>query len=246
MIAELGYQLHPERIEAISSKIEAVSDRNDIESIKSSFGSTIDRTSIDRFLNVWRNDGRMKPQELAMALRGASASSVFGSKRGAIELVWTGPSTEMVPIRNTQRVLCEVIESAREKLFIVSFVAYKVESIIHCLNEAAKRQIRIDILLELSKEHGGKVSYDSVKAMQGSVPSANVYVWEKDESGIGAMHAKCAVADGKTAFITSANLSEAAMENNMELGVLIRAGHLPDELHRHLEALAITEKIKRV
>jgi phosphatidylserine/phosphatidylglycerophosphate/cardiolipin synthase-like enzyme len=35
------------------------------------------------------------------------------------------------------------------------------------------------------------------------------------------MHAKAAVADSSTAFLTSANLTEAALERNMELGVLI-------------------------
>jgi len=65
-------------------------------------------------------------------------------------------------------------------------------------------------------------------------------------SATGAVHAKCAVSDGKLAFITSANLSTAAMERNMELGVLVRGGHLPDELHRHLNALVATETVERV
>ena len=34
------------------------------------------------------------------------------------------------------------------------------------------------------------------------------------------MHAKAAVADSRVAFLTSANLTEAALERNMELGVL--------------------------
>ena len=41
------------------------------------------------------------------------------------------------------------------------------------------------------------------------------------------MHVKAAVADSRIAFLSSANLTEAALERNMELGVLIRGGHLP-------------------
>jgi hypothetical protein len=36
------------------------------------------------------------------------------------------------------------------------------------------------------------------------------------------------------------------MERNMELGVLVKGGELPFELHRHLEALISTKVIERV
>lgn len=95
------------------------------------------------------------------------------------------------------------------------------------------------------------MTYDSVKAMKGILPSIDVYVWSSDRKTLpgqlpGAVHAKCAVADGELAFITSANLTSAAMERNMELGVLVRGGELPFELHRHLEALISTKVIERV
>jgi phosphatidylserine/phosphatidylglycerophosphate/cardiolipin synthase-like enzyme len=38
----------------------------------------------------------------------------------------------------------------------------------------------------------------------------------------GVLHAKAAVADDQTVFVTSANLTEAALDRNIELGVLIR------------------------
>lgn len=53
-------------------------------------------------------------------------------------------------------------------------------------------------------------------------------------------------ADGELAFITSANLTSAAMERNMELGVLVKGGELPFELQRHLEALISTKIIEKV
>ena len=48
------------------------------------------------------------------------------------------------------------------------------------------------------------------------------------------------------AYITSANLTAAAMERNMELGVLVKGGNLPIELHQHLEALISTKIIEQV
>jgi cardiolipin synthase A/B len=79
-----------------------------------------------------------------------------------------------------------------------------------------------------------------------------VFVWKPDAGKAGSgwpsrsVHAKCAVADGAVAFITSANLSTAAMERNMELGVLIRGGTIPDNLDRHLDALVTTGIVERV
>jgi phosphatidylserine/phosphatidylglycerophosphate/cardiolipin synthase-like enzyme len=38
-------------------------------------------------------------------------------------------------------------------------------------------------------------------------------------------------------FITSANLTGHAMEQNMEAGLLISGGHIPQTLEEHLRAL---------
>jgi cardiolipin synthase A/B len=53
----------------------------------------------------------------------------------------------------------------------------------------------------------------------------------------GSLHAKCAVADDDLLFITSANLTEFAMNLNMELGILVRGGELPGQVRLHFERL---------
>lgn len=252
IIAELGLELHPDRIAAVSAKIESLGSMDGFAQVKPSFGPNGDRSMITRLEKAWKSAKNVQPCELAAALRAASATAGIVEKRSSIELVWTGPSTGMVPIRHTEQVLCEVVESARNRIFMVSFVAYEVDTIIEALQNAVERQVHIDILLESSANHGGKISVDSVQTMKDTVPSASVYIWKvntgKKAAGqaTGSVHAKCAVADGRLAFITSANLSTAAMERNMELGVLVRGGHLPDELHRHLDALVATQIVERI
>ncbi len=59
-------------------------------------------------------------------------------------------------------------------------------------------------------------------------------------------HRKSIVVDGQIAFVTSANLSQAAMDRNMELGILVRGGDIPNKLHRHLSALVTTGLVERV
>jgi phosphatidylserine/phosphatidylglycerophosphate/cardiolipin synthase-like enzyme len=46
--------------------------------------------------------------------------------------------------------------------------------------------------------------------------------------------------------VTSANLSDAAMERNMELGVLLRGGQVPGLLERHLAALVTTKQLREL
>lgn len=252
VIAELGLELHPDRVEAVAVKIESLASVEGFSQTRTSFGPNVDGKMVDRLESAWRAAEGIEPLQVASALRAASRTATIQEPRGSVELVWTGPLTGLVPIRHTEQVLCEVIESARHRIFLVSFVAYEVKTIMKALQEAVGRNVRIDVLLEASKDQGGKVSVDSVGTMKERIPAANVYVWTADGGKmpdghpIGSVHAKCAVADGRIAFLTSANLSEAAMERNMELGVFVRDGHLPEELHRHLEALVKTGLVKRV
>lgn len=251
VIAELGLELHPDRISTVASKIETLGSVEQFALTRSSFGPNADKQLVGRLDQAWRNSKDTSPREVASALRGASAATILRESHGAMEMVWTGPSTGQVAVRHTEQVLCEVIEAAKRRLFLVSFVAYEVDSIIRALRVAIGRQVQIEVLLESSDKHGGRVTHDSIKAMKNILPSIDVYVWSSGKKSLpgqlsGAVHAKCAVADGELAFITSANLTSAAMERNMELGVLVKGGELPFELHRHLEALIATKVIKRV
>jgi cardiolipin synthase A/B len=60
------------------------------------------------------------------------------------------------------------------------------------------------------------------------------------------MHAKAAVADSRVAFLTSANLTEAALERNMEFGVLIRGGVLPASIDRVIDALLESGELQAI
>jgi len=48
------------------------------------------------------------------------------------------------------------------------------------------------------------------------------------------------------AFLTSANLTEAAFELNMELGVLIRGGQLPGTIDRLVDSLVESEALQSI
>lgn len=248
IIAKLGIELHPERIELVASRIRTLNNAQDFDQIKSSFGPNVDKSLISQLKKVWISFPEVTPKELSVAMLSASQTSMLYERRSAVELVWTGPTTGLVPVRHTEQVLRQVIQSSKRRLFIVSYVAYKVNSIIQALQDAIDRQVQISILLE---QQGERVTVDSVKNVKQVIPTANIYVWNDNvdlvqRNTAGVVHAKCAVADGKVALITSANLTDAAMERNMELGVLFKGGALPEKLDRHLEALVSTGIIMKV
>ena len=70
-----------------------------------------------------------------------------------------------------------------------------------------------------------------------------VYFWPKENRGqddkgkVGILHVKCAVADGRWLFLSSANLTEYAFTINMELGVLVTGGNLPAQVQEHFDRL---------
>ena len=250
VIAEFGLELHAGRIMALASKIACLNSYADFDKTNFNFGIGTEKNLAIKLNEAWSDSPELSPIEVAAALRGASGTVELIENRESVEMVWTGPSTGLVPTRHTEQALLEVINSATDKLFIVSFVAYNINVVMQALQKATNRGVQIDILLESSKSHGGKVNIDSIKTFRDRLPSANVYVWntESEYSGKlnGSVHAKCAVADGSLAFITSANLTMAAMELNMELGVLVRGGGLAKELDSHLDALVTTKIIEKI
>jgi len=59
------------------------------------------------------------------------------------------------------------------------------------------------------------------------------------------LHAKCVVIDGRTAFVSSANFTEAAQERNIEVGVLVRSEIVAERLMNFFAALISTGAVKR-
>ncbi len=204
------------------------------------------RAAVTRIVTAWAQV-QASGDEVAGMLLGASEARLRVERELSVELVWTGPTTRFVPTRRTEQVLLDLIASATNDLFLVSFVAYDIQSVVKAMNEAAGRGVRLRVLIEASKEHGGTLDKDLVPRMRASVPTAEVFTWrERPEPFVeGKVHAKVAVVDCARAFITSANLTGHALEKNMEAGVLINGGPVPKTLSDHLQALIDVRVIDR-
>jgi len=251
VIGELAVALHSDRLASIADAIQELSTADDFERAREAFGPNADPELLDRLRTSWAAAPEMSPAQIAAAFRGAAEVAALLNRTGAVELVWTGPKTGLIPARRTEQVILELIESAKVDVFLVTYVFHRAPSVIKALNAAVDRGVNTSILLESSTGHGGAIVGDSVKTMAEAVPGATVYVWDPASKGAGgdalpaSVPAKCVVADRKLAFITSANLTSAALERNMELGLVIRGGPVPERLQSHLNALATTKVIKR-
>lgn len=243
MVSTLVSQVSPAKAQGLAKEVGQLADIGQLPSVVG-WGNT---PAAKRLMQDLDNAARMSgvsPERLAGMISGASYAYQSAREEEHIELVWTGPDTGLVSTRRTEQALLEVIEAAQKELFMVSFVAYEVPAVMAAMNKAIARGVKVSMLIETSDAHGGKITVDSVAKMKASLPGVKVYEWDstkKQSWGGGSVHAKCSVADGRIAFITSANLTSAALERNMELGVLARGSRLPKQLLEHLEALATTE-----
>jgi phosphatidylserine/phosphatidylglycerophosphate/cardiolipin synthase-like enzyme len=203
------------------------------------------RALAGEFLNAWRTTAPdLSPQTLSLILLTAAASEQASRERQSVELVWTGPRTSVVPLRQTEQVILQVIESAKERLTVVSYAVYNIPRVCESLVQAAARGVTLRVIIEAWDRHEGRNTYDRLRGFGESVASqASVYLWplehrERDEAGKpGVLHVKCVVADGRWLFLSSANLTENAFLLNMELGVLISGGPLPALTERHFQLL---------
>ena len=237
----------PDNVESLAVLIKQCKSAEDTSNLTSWVVTSQSKQQLSELVQAWKVS-TISPEEMAGILVGASYAYHKAKEEEKVELVWTGPPTPMMSTRRTEQALLEVINSATEVLFLVSFVAYEVASITSALNEAINRGVRVSILMEPAEAHGGQIKKDCFSAMGESVPKASLYVWsenskEKMGGGYRLVHAKCSVADSKLAFITSANLTNAALDRNMELGVLLTGNNIPKKLNDHLHSLVTTKII---
>jgi cardiolipin synthase A/B len=127
---------------------------------------------------------------------------------------------------------------------MTSFGIFQVPRLVEDLEQSLERGVAVRIVLGDREAHTDH-EIDRQRYQLGRVVAAQATLLQwpperrpRDEQGhAGLMHVKAAVADSKVAFLTSANLTEAALERNMELGVLIRRGTLPAAIDRLIDVL---------
>ena len=239
-IARLARRRPTTRIESFCAALES----GDLTGAAKVFPTATPRMEAQQLLEAWRDTGAQDVGRLAWALRAAAATDDAWRDSQKLELVWTGPSDSGGTFRRTDQALLELIDSARQELWIVSFVAYKIDAINTALQSAIDRGVNVSLVLETREDSGGKIGFDGIDALRKSIRlNSRVYVWpeeqrpETEDGRKGALHAKCAVADTRKLLVSSANLTDAAMQLNIELGLMITGGSIPDLVAHNLRTM---------
>jgi phosphatidylserine/phosphatidylglycerophosphate/cardiolipin synthase-like enzyme len=199
------------------------------------------RALVVAFLDRWISEAAgVLPQSVVLALLAASEAEKSHRDSQSVELAWTGPEVGVVPLRQTEQVILQVIDSANERLLVVSYAVFNIPRICEALIRAADRCVAITIVVESPDRNEGRKAYNTLAALGPAVASrCDVYLWpiegrpRSDSGKPGLLHVKCAVADGKRLFLSSANLTEYAFSINLELGVLITDGDAPVQVEAH-------------
>ncbi|MFN2136855.1 MAG: DISARM system phospholipase D-like protein DrmC [Candidatus Promineifilaceae bacterium] len=247
-IQDLAADLPVELADQIAAAIEQV-ETADWPAIRGNILNSVTQTSIQKKLNklldIWQQEiPDQSPVAVALALRAAAETAEYYRQLQQLELVWTGPKTDYVPIRRTDQALLQLINEAQDSLQIVSFAVYKIERLKTALLSAVERGVEVSLYLETPEESDGRMSIDTVSMLgQEIADCVSIYIWPREQrettpdGRVGMLHAKIALADGRLMLISSANLTEHAMTLNMEMGVLIRGGPLPAQVAAHLSSL---------
>lgn len=181
-------------------------------------------------------------------------------RRTRSDFVWTGPGVSGLHARRTGDVLRQMLAGAERNVWLSTFAWYDGPRAFESLAErmAAKPDLRVTLLLNVERKWGDTTAAEAL------VNGFADRFWRKDWPGerrpqvfyyppslalpgpAGVLHAKALVVDEKQVLLTSANLTEAALERNIEMGVLLRDPAFAKTVIAHFETLIAAGSLVRL
>ena len=189
------------------------------------------REHVDPLNRAWASSQDIAGPSVALALETALAAKTSAATI-SVDVVVTGPDSPAAPVRLTSQVVRQLIDSAQQRVTMVSYASYQMPTIIAALDAAVGRGVRVDLILE-SPENldggGGAAAYAKYR----------VYHWPTDQRDPpdAKLHAKAVIVDSRDVLLTSANMTNAAYDKNIELGLLCRGGTTARRVQKHFDAL---------
>lgn len=250
----LACSLPSSSVESVAAAVLACSDGTLRAEVNKRLPHHQHRDLVLSFIDQWRtNAPEVDPRTVAVALQTAALSVQTQRDSQSVELVWTGPDTEAAPFRRTEQAILQLLDSAQHRITLVSFAVYSIPNVAKSLVKAAKRGVRLTVIVETPDKLGGENAYSTIKALGQEVANcSSVYYWPKEKRPLsennkpGILHVKCAVADSHWLFLSSANMTQQAFTINMELGMLVRGGMMPKRVEQQFDHLILSGNLKRI
>jgi phosphatidylserine/phosphatidylglycerophosphate/cardiolipin synthase-like enzyme len=197
-------------------------------------------------------DRAIDPRLVGLAIRTSRLASERARRRNSLEIAWTGPGTSAVPVRRVDQVMYEMIAGAQQSVLLVTYVAYGAERLLDELEAAIGRGVKVSIVLERVEDSAGKLTFDGLAKIRARLPAAQIYCWpleQRPANGLGktgTLHAKCLVCDEQQVLVSSANLTDYALELNMELGLRVSGKDVPARIAGHFRQLMLQGILRKV
>jgi len=141
--------------------------------------------------------GRTTPGDTCRGAPDRSARGGTTSSRSDFELVWTGPDSNVIPVRQTGQVLLDLIGSAKRSLLVVSYAVFRIPKIREALVEAAQRGVQIRMVLDLATASDIQ-GYNPLLAVGDDVIAGSEILYWPEERRVadadgrrGSLHVKC-------------------------------------------------------
>ena len=208
-------------------------------------------------------DDGLEPRHLAQVLSTLAEDRACQSSRAgdAVDLVWTGPEPPGTASRDTPVVVRELFAAAQSEVLVAGFAVYQGRTIFRALADRMDERPDLSVRMFLDvQRRQGDTSIDSAilsryahdfRAKQWPGKRLPEVYYDprslaRDVPKRACLHAKCVVVDRTTAFVSSANFTEAAQVRNIEVGVLIRSPRFSTQLAEHFEGLLAQHLLLRV
>jgi phosphatidylserine/phosphatidylglycerophosphate/cardiolipin synthase-like enzyme len=204
----------------------------------------------------------LTPDQVAEVLRLLLSERQQGQRAAdRVELVWTGPEGMGNQSRHTSVVMNELFAAATEFVLVSGYAVYHGKQVFAVLGRRMDEilGLRVQLFLNAARTHGDgrsdpevlrEFADDFCRTQWPGRRLPEVFydprALAKTPGSKACLHAKCVVVDGRRAFVTSANLTEAAQERNIEAGVLIEDEGFSRSLTAQFENLVNAGLLKRV
>ncbi len=167
------------------------------------------------------------------------------------DLVWSGPQVSDLHARDTRRVYEEWLGSAERSVWASTYVFFDGPKAFEVLARRMEKraELHLTLLLNIQRKRGDTSDAEQLvrrftdRFWKTDWPGSSrprVYydprALELDGPG-GVLRAKAIVTDDQVVFLTSANLTEAALDRNIEVGLLVRDRALAATLSSHFRGL---------
>lgn len=196
--------------------------------------------AVGKLWSAWMDMPELTGAGLALALRTAAAGAEHARARRP-RPVWTGPGAHGSQ-RLTAGVLHELLMGAQERILLISFATHTLRMLAGDLRAAVERGVDVTVLFETTADSAGYYKTADDQPF-GSIDGICRLRWPTDRRRPGALlHAKALVIDRRRVLVGSANLTRRALEDNLELGLLIEDPTTARAIEQHVDRL-VKERI---